>query len=307
MNERKEDFTSHISELRSRIIRSVLFLVVATAVALAFYRPLLGILIIPIEDASAQEDILADEPSEPSLIVETADGTQMTLGDIIESAGEDGFRVEGNMVVRVNPGTSGRSQGEGLVFTELTEFWGAALKVSILAGIAVSTPFFLFQMVRFAAPGLEPHERRWLWFLIPGSLLSFLAGAAFGYFVAIPPAVDFLTSFGGDIATPTIRIGSYVNLMTTLLLWLGAIFELPIVMFFLAKIGVVTPEWLRSKRRWVLVLAFVAGAIITPTFDPVNQTLVAGPIIILFELGYWLSRLAVRGKRESRQAVSPTR
>ena len=87
-----------------------------------------------------------------------------------------------------------------------------------------------------------------------------------------------------------------MSLVTSLLFWLGAIFELPIVLFFLAKIGVVTPQWLAGKRKWVLVLAFVAGAMITPTFDPVNQSLVAGPIIVLYELGYWLSRLAARGR-----------
>jgi len=139
-----------------------------------------------------------------------------------------------------------------------------------------------------------------VWVLLPASVLSFAAGVAFGYYVLLPPAINFLLNFGGDIATPFIRIGSYVGLVTSLLFWLGAIFELPIVIFFLAKIGVVTPQWLAGKRKWVVVLAFVAGAMITPTFDPVNQSLVAGPIIVLYELGYWLARFGVRkkGKRD---------
>ena len=182
------------------------------------------------------------------------------------------------------------------IFTDLTEFWGAVAKVSILAGVAATTPFLLFQIVRFASPGLQANERRWVWVLVPGSLISFATGVAFGYYVLLPPAISFLLNFGGDIATPLIRIGSYMGLVTSLLFWLGVIFELPIVLFFLAKIGIVTPKWLASKRRWVVVVAFVAGAMITPTFDPINQSLVAGPIIVLYEVGYWLARIGVRGK-----------
>lgn len=182
------------------------------------------------------------------------------------------------------------------IFTDLTEFWGAVVKVSVLVGIAATTPFMLFQIARFASPGLKPNERLWLWLLLPASVMSFALGVAFCYYILLPPAINFLLNFGGDIATPLIRIGSYVGLVTTLLFWLGAIFELPIVIFFLAKVGLVTPRWLAAKRKWVVVLAFVAGAMITPTFDPINQSLVAGPIIVMYELGYWLARIGVRGK-----------
>jgi len=186
---------------------------------------------------------------------------------------------------------------EGLtIFTDLTEFWGAVVKISVLTGIAITTPFMLFQIARFASPGLKPNERRWVWVLLPASVMSFAAGVAFGYYILLPPAINFLLNFGGDIASPFIRIGSYVGLVTSLLFWLGAIFELPIIIFFLAKIGVVTPQWLAGKRKWVVVIAFVAGAMITPTFDPVNQSLVAGPIIVLYEVGYWLARFGVRNK-----------
>lgn len=191
----------------------------------------------------------------------------------------------------LNPLTDGQA-----IFTELTEFWGAVVKISLLTGIAATIPFALFQIARFASPGLKPNERRWVWFLLPGALISFALGVAFGYYVLLPPAINFLLNFGGDVATPLIRIGAYVSLVTSLLFWLGAIFELPIGIFFLAKIGVVTPKWLASKRKWVVVLAFVAGAMITPTFDPVNQSLVAGPIIVLYEVGYWLARFGVRNK-----------
>ena len=153
----------------------------------------------------------------------------------------------------------------------------------------------------FVAPGLTPRERRYLYALMPASLLAFLAGAAFGYFILIPPMVDFLLNFGGDIASAQIRISSYISLMLTLLFWMGIVFETPIVLFFLSKIGVVTPEFLARQRRYAIVAAFILGAAITPTFDPINQSLVAVPIIVLYEVGIWLSRLGRLGRK--RKAV----
>ena len=241
MADRGLPITAHLGELKSRLIRAVLFLVVATGVALAFHRVILRFLLAP------------------------ADNLNTFTGGVP-------------------------------IYTELTEFWGTAVKVSVLAGLAASAPFFIYQVVRFVAPGLKPSERKWLYLLVPFALASFASGVAFGYYVLIPPAIRFLLNFGGDVATPLIRIGSYVNLVTMLLFWMGASFELPIVLFFLTRIGVITPKWIAGKRRIAIVGAFIAGAVITPTFDPVNQCLVAGPIIVLYEVGYWLSRLGT-GRR----------
>ena len=95
-----------------------------------------------------------------------------------------------------------------------------------------------------------------------------------------------------------IKIGNYVSILTRLIFWIGVCFEIPLVMFFLTKIGVVKPEWLAKYRRWAYVAAFILGAIITPTFDPVNQSLVAVPIIFLYELGILLSKLAQRKRAQ---------
>ena len=184
------------------------------------------------------------------------------------------------------------------VYTELTEFIGIAAKTSLLVGVFASLPFVLYQIVMFVAPGLNRKERRYLYVLMPVSLLVFIAGAAFGYRVLFPPMIKFLTSFGSDVAVPMIRIGNYVNLMLTLLFWMGLIFEMPVVTFFLAKIGVVSSRFLARQRRYAIVIAFILGAIITPTFDPLNQTLVAAPILVLYEASIWLAKLAARGRRE---------
>ena len=183
------------------------------------------------------------------------------------------------------------------IYTDLTEFIGIAMKVSFLAGLVLALPFVLYQVAMFVSPGLSGTERRYLFTLLPFSLLAFTAGAYFGYRVLFPPAVNFLLSFGSNVATPYIRIGNYTNLMIMLLLWMGIVFETPIVAFFLSKIGIVSHRLLARSRRYAIVGAFAMGALITPTFDPVNQTLVAVPIIVMYELGIWLAWLGGRGRR----------
>ena len=152
------------------------------------------------------------------------------------------------------------------VYTDLTEFIGIAMKASLFVGFFLSLPFLLWQMVMFVSPGLKPTEKKYLYSLLPISILEFLIGAM-------------------------IRIGNYVNLMISLLFWMGIVFELPIVLFFLSRIGVVSPQFLSKNRRWAIVLAFVLGALITPTLDPINQAFVAGPIVVLYEVGVQLSKL----------------
>lgn len=190
----------------------------------------------------------------------------------------------------------------------VTETWAAIAKVGFMVGIMAALPFILYQFVAFISPGLKPHERRWLYALIPAALLSFGLGAAFGYFVLIPPAMKFLLGF--DIAVPLISISSYVNLVTMLMLVMGVIFELPLVMFLLSMLGILKPRWLAKQRKWAVILALVLGAVITPTADPVNQTLVAGPLLVMFELGLWLSKLAewIRKRKQARKfaASQPT-
>ena len=114
----------------------------------------------------------------------------------------------------------------------------------------------------------------------------------------------FLLSFGSGIATPLPSIGAYTNLMLTLLLWMGLVFETPIVAFFLSKIGVVTGDWLAKQRKYAVIVAFILGAIITPTFDPINQTLVSVPIIVMYELGIWLAKLGSRGRKKAARELS---
>ena len=187
----------------------------------------------------------------------------------------------------------------GLVFIEVTEMLAVTVKVSLVSGLVMAFPIILLQVIMFVAPGLTPKEKRYLFLSMPGVVLSFAAGAAFGYFVLIPPAISFLVSWGGDVATPMIRIGNYINVMVMLLFWMGVVFETPIVMFLLAKLEIVSARGFARWRRYWVVVAFILGALITPTFDPLNQALVAAPLIALYEVGIWLAKLASRGRSEA--------
>ena len=194
----------------------------------------------------------------------------------------------------------------GIIFTEVAEAWGAVMKVSVILGFAVTVPYFLFELTMFLRPGLKPHERRYLYLLFPFGTLSFAGGVLFGFLVLIPPAISFLLTFGSELATPYPKIGSYISLMISLSVWMGLIFELPIVMFFLSKIGVVNSRWLIRQWRWLILFAFVLGAIVTPTLDPVTQSLVAGPVIALYIIGIVLVKIAERGgEKEPAAAGSP--
>jgi len=190
-----------------------------------------------------------------------------------------------------------------MIYTDVTEFVSTYFKVSLLTGLVLALPFIVLQLFLFIGPALLPSEKKYLYISLPGVTLFYVTGVLFGYFVLLPPALMFLFTFGGDIAQPMIRIGNYVNVVTTLLMWLGVVFELPFVMFVMTRLGVFTPKALASRRRWAFVAAFVVGAFITPTPDPLNQLIVALPIIGLYELGTQVSKLAYRQRMRARRKM----
>jgi len=187
--------------------------------------------------------------------------------------------------------------GGDIIQLTLTEAWVAAAKLAVMVGLAASFPYFLWEMSRFFTPGLKADERKYVYLLIPASLISFALGAAFAYVVLIPRLFEFMLKFQGSLAVPQITAASVVSMTVGIVFWLGTIFELPIVMFLLAKIGLLNSKWLKTKRRWVILLAFIFGALVTPT-DPVSQVIVAIPVMLLFEIGMLLVRFAERGRGE---------
>lgn len=166
------------------------------------------------------------------------------------------------------------------------------VEVALVIGAALAMPVIIYQVLAFVTPALYENEKKYLYFAVPGVTLSFLAGVLFCYFLLLPFAIRFLGGFASDVFRPQWTAENYLKFITTFLFWVGLIFELPIVMFFLTKSGIVSLERLIRFRKYAFVLAFVIGAIITPTPDPVNQTIVSLPIYLLFELGVILARFA---------------
>ncbi len=184
-----------------------------------------------------------------------------------------------------------------IIYTDPTEMIGTYIKVNLLLAFVIALPYIMYQLISFIRPALTTREKSWVYTMLPAMAVCFVVGALFAYFVLLPPAFNFLFTFGDDIATPMIKVGKYINLLTTLMFWIGLCFEIPLILFFLAKIGIVNPKWLSKYRKLFYIAAFVLGAIITPTVDPLNQALVAIPIILLYEFGILLSKLAIRGRK----------
>jgi len=182
-----------------------------------------------------------------------------------------------------------RSEDFKLIFTEPFGGFVPYFQVALLGGLIFAMPVILYQTLAFVTPGLTSAERRWLQGTVVGASGLFIAGVAFAYYVALPPALDFLLNFGDDLAEPNIRLGSYIDFVTRLLFWTGVSFETPLVIMFLAKLRIVSAWQLIRWWRLAIVGAFVIAAVVTPTIDPVTQSLVAGPIIVLYCLGIGLA------------------
>jgi sec-independent protein translocase protein TatC len=229
----------HLKEMRDRIAKSVIVLIITTAIAFIFGEQILKILIVP-----APPDI-------------------------------------------------------ELQAIELVENLAVYFKVALAGGVILAMPFLVYQIFAFIAPALTRKEKSYIYRILPFITVMFFGGVAFAYFIALPPALRFLLSWMSDIAQPQIRISDYVNIVTRLIVSVGLVFETPVIIMFLARMGLVTPQWLARRRKLWVVLAFVIAAIITPTFDPINQTIIALPLIILLELSILLARFVYKKRAET--------
>ena len=183
------------------------------------------------------------------------------------------------------------------VFTSPVEMLSMTISLAIKGGLVVAFPVAVISIFGLLSPLLDPPRRRFAVLFLPVIFLLYLCGAAFAYFVLLPTGLNFLLHFGTNAAVPMITITTYMSIVTAMLFWLGMVFEIPLVMFLLAKLRLVRRRrWVRF-RKFVPFTAFFLGAIITPTFDAVNQTLVAVPIIGLYEVGLFLAWLGEGGHR----------
>lgn len=180
------------------------------------------------------------------------------------------------------------------IATGPTEFMGATIKVALAAGFVFALPVLMYQLTIFVAPAVSVKTQRLLLLVMPISLILFGAGVALGYFMVLPTMFKFLLTFGNDLVTPMVRITDYLNLVVVLLAGIGLSFETPLVMFLLAKLGVVGYKGFRKFQKWMILLAFIIGAIFDPSPNPFDQLVVAGIIIVLYQIGILLAWMVRR-------------
>lgn len=269
--EKEMSFLDHLEELRWHLIRSTIAVVVLAALAFIFKDFIFGTLIFG--------------PKQPDFI------TYRLFCNLAQSLGMDTFCFQ-EMPFRIQSRT-------------MAGQFSAHMWTSIYAGIIVAFPYILYEMWRFISPGLREKERKSSrGFIFIASVLFFL-GVLFGYYLITPLSINFLGNYTvSKEVFNDFDLDSYISLVRTSVLACGIVFELPILMYILTKIGLVTPESLRKYRKFALIIVLVLSAVITPP-DIVSQIIVAIPILILYEVSIYISKIVVRNqKREERRSKS---
>jgi sec-independent protein translocase protein TatC len=241
----KIPFTSHLEELRDRLVKCLIAIGIGFAVAYGFKEILFKILVRPL--------------------------------------------------VRV------MAEGDHLIFTGLPEAFFTYLKVALLAGLMLASPVILYQFWMFVAPGLYKKERLLLGPIVLLSSIFFLAGALFGYFIVFPWGFKFFLGFATETIRPLPSMKEYLSFSAKLLLAFGLVFELPMVLTFLARLGIVSVDFLKKNRKYAILLSFITAAILTPP-DVVTQIMMALPLIVMYELSIIGARLFGKKKPQTDNA-----
>ena len=184
-----------------------------------------------------------------------------------------------------------------LVFLKPTEAFLAKIKLSFYGGIFISMPVIIYQAWKFLNPGLIEIERRYFFWIMPFSYLLFLSGVLFAFFAVLPVGMKFLLGYGTENVTPMISVSSYISFVGIFLIAFGIVFQLPVVVLFLTKLGVVTPKWLSVNRKYAVLVIFILAGILTPGPDIFSQFLMAIPTLLLYEISILLSKLVSSSKK----------
>ena len=247
--EEKLPFSSHLEELRTRLIRVFIAVGVGFVIAFGFKERLFKILVLPL--------------------------------------------------VKV------MKDGETLIYTGLPEAFFTYLKVAFLAGLIVASPIIIHQFWMFVAPGLYKNERRMMMPIVLLSSFFFIGGALFGYFVVFPWGFKFFLGFATDTIRPLPSMKEYFGFSAKLLLAFGLVFELPLVLTFLAKLGIVSVDFLKKNRKYAVLLFFAGAAILTPP-DVITQVLMALPLMALYEVSIIGAKIFGKKKAEPQEAEEKT-
>jgi len=188
--------------------------------------------------------------------------------------------------------------GSHMIFTGLPEAFFIYMKIAFFASLFLTAPYTFFEIWRFVSPGLYSTEKKYVLPFVLSSTILFVGGVLFGYYLALPPAFGFFVEFSTDFLKPMISFREYLNFTLKFLLAFGVCFELPVFIFFLTKVGVVTPVILSKKRRYAILIIFVTAAVLTPSPDAFSQILLALPLMFLYEVSIFVSKFALRTRRE---------
>jgi len=169
--------------------------------------------------------------------------------------------------------------------------------VAFIAGILAAAPLIFYELWMFIAPGLYQKEKKMVIPFVVSSTILFVGGALFGYFVVFPFGFKFFIGFSNETVKALPSVKQYFSFSIKLLFAFGAVFELPVIIFFLSKMGIVTPQFLRQKRKYAILMTFALGAVLTPP-DVITQCMMAGPLIVLYEIGILVSKVAYKKKEE---------
>ncbi len=212
-------------------------------------------------------------------------------------------KIYGIMQAPIMTALKNNGMAERLVYLNPTEPFNLYLKVAALAGLFVTSPFILYQVWLFISPGLYRHEKKYVMPFMFSTVALFLSGGIFGYKIVYPEALNFLISYGKQFQ-PMITIGEYTDLFLTIIIGMGLIFELPILVFFLSLMGIVSAGFMWRNFRYSILVIFIIAAIVTPTTDILNMCIFAAPMVGLYALSIgiaWMVHPTTRRARRERQ------
>ena len=190
--------------------------------------------------------------------------------------------------------------GTSMIAVEIQETFFTAMKVAFFAGFIISLPVIFWQLWLFLAPGLYDHEKKLVVPFVFFATLMFLLGASFAYYIVVPIGFDFLIAFGNSVVSVLPSIGKYVGFFTKLMIGFGIAFELPVITFFLAKIGIVNDQMLKDFFRYAVVLIFIVAAVLTPP-DVISQVLMAAPLLILYGVSIYIAKVFNPAQKEEEE------
>lgn len=259
MEDQKMSLMQHLSELRKRIVVCLVALIIAFILTFSFSENIFKLLMFPLNYT-------------PQLSIK-----------------------EGLFFV-----PDQKLQNTKLVFLGPAEAFWMNMKIALVSGFILTIPLIFYQLWKFISPGLYSHEKKYVLPFVLTATGLFLMGVTFCYLIVLPFAMSFLLTYKvGDFLMPMLSVGLYIDFLLKFLLAFGFVFELPVLIVIATRMGIITPQTLRKYRRLAIILAFVTAAIITPTPDAFNQTLMAIPMIILYEVGIWVSIILNKKKEQN--------